>query len=164
MDLLRTLHGYLFNTGFIKDTGLNFLAPTPLALVTLILFVWSIAPAIKGVVGGGFMVWLRLTWVLTLLPIATGIILTLGGAKVPSSVAAAGSTLTRYGFEPQARREWEHWMYSALILATLYIIELLVRGKIVELKKGLRFLPIAALFLWGVAYMVARVAVFPGNS
>ncbi|MFC4452887.1 hypothetical protein [Deinococcus sonorensis] len=140
------------------------LFPTPLALATLVLFVWSLGPAIRGRIQPPMVWWLRLTWVLTLIPAATGVILAVGGDKVASAVAATGRSTTRYGFPPDPSRNWEHWMYAALILASLYAIELLVQGRIIRHQTGLRLLPVATLFLYGVAYMVGRVAVFPGST
>ncbi|GGQ95012.1 hypothetical protein [Deinococcus ruber] len=139
------------------------LAPTPLALACLILFVWSIGPAIRLKVGRPMVWWLRLTWVLTLIPAVTGVILALGGGKVASAVAAAKG-VTKYGFAPDPKRNLEHWMYAALVLLSLYAIEVLIQGKLIKPQAGLRILPVATLFLYGVAYMVGRVAVFPGSG
>ncbi|UQN06923.1 hypothetical protein [Deinococcus sp. QL22] len=157
MELLQAVHGYQFFGAWAK------LTPTPYAMVTLVLFIWSIAPALKGVVRSGFIFWLRVTWFFTLLPAVTGIILALNGQAVPSATAAAGG-LTKYGFEPDPSRNWEHWMYSAFALLSLYVLEVLVRGKLIEHRTGLRFLPVVTLFLYGVAYMVGRVAVLPGST
>ncbi|MCP2013191.1 hypothetical protein L1280_000319 [Deinococcus sp. HSC-46F16] len=157
MELLRLIHGYQFNN------ALAFLFPTPYALATLVLFVWSLGPALKGELRGGFLAWLRVTWVLTLIPVVTGVILSLGGAKVPSATAVQDG-LTKYRYPADPSRDWEHWMYSAFCLLSLYVLEVLVRGKLVEHRRGLRFLPVVTLFLYGCAYMVGRVAVFPGST
>lgn len=157
MDLLRALHGYQFGS------SLALLFPTPYALSTLILLVWSVAPAVKGVVGRSFLVWLRVVWALTLIPAATGVILALGGAKVPSAVDVGGG-LTKYGLPYDSSRDLEHWMYSAFALLSLYVIEVLVRGRMIPYRSGLKFLPVATLFLYGVAYMIGRVAVLPGST
>ncbi|WP_019584949.1 hypothetical protein [Deinococcus apachensis] len=157
MDLLRLIHGYQFGT------ALALLFPTPYALATLVLFLWSLGPAIGRQVRTGFLVWLRLTWALTLIPVVTGIILAVGGAKVPSAVNVGGG-LTRYGLPYDPSRDWEHWMYSALCLLSLYVIEVLVKGRLIRHQTGLRYLPVATLFLYGCAYMVGRVAVFPGST
>ncbi|GAA5435199.1 hypothetical protein ACMT4L_11585 [Deinococcus sp. A31D244] len=157
MEFLRLIHGYQFNSGLAQ------LFPTPYALATLVLFVWSIAPAVKMRIGGGFMLWLRVTWVLTLLPAVTGVILALGGAKVPSATDA-GEGVSKYGFPVDPSRDWEHWMYAGLCVISLYVIEVLVRGRLIEHRVGLRLLPVATLFLYGCAYMIGRVAVFPGST
>ncbi|GGO32383.1 hypothetical protein [Deinococcus humi] len=157
MELLRAIHGYQFGS------SLALLFPTPYALSTLILLVWSIAPALKGMVSRSFLVWLRVVWVLTLIPVATGVILALGGAKVPSAVNVGGG-LTKYGLPYDSSRDLEHWMYSAFALLSLYVIEVLVRGRMIEHRTGLKFLPVVTLFLYGVAYMIGRVAVLPGST
>jgi hypothetical protein len=157
MEFLRLVHGYQINS------PVALLFPTPYALATLVLFVWSVAPAIKGRVGPGFMVWLRLTWVLTLLPGVTGLLLALGGAKVPSATDV-GKGVTKYGFPADPSRDWEHWMYAGFCLLSLYVIELMIREKLTPQRLGLRLLPVATLFLYGCAYMVGRVAVFPGST
>lgn len=157
MELLQAVHGYQFFGAWAK------LTPTPYALVTLVLFVWSIFPAIRGAVHSSFTAGLRVTWFFTLLPAVTGILLALNGLKVPSATAAAGG-LTKYGFEPDPSRNWEHWMYSLFALMSLYVLEILVRGKLIDHRVGLRFLPVVTLFLYGVAYMIGRVAVLPGST
>jgi hypothetical protein len=73
MAFLTWLHNWYLATPF------GLLIPTPLALVTLVLFVWSLGPAISLKVGRPMLWWLRLTWALTLLPSVTGVILALGG-------------------------------------------------------------------------------------
>ncbi|GGS20248.1 hypothetical protein [Deinococcus knuensis] len=157
MEFLRLIHGYQF------PSGLALLFPTPYALATLILFVWSIAPAVKMRTGAGFTLWLRVTWVLTLLPAVTGVILALGGAKVPSATDVGGG-LSKYNYPTDPSRDWEHWMYAGLCVISLYVIEVLVRGRLIEHRVGLRLLPVATLFLYGCAYMIGRVAVFPGST
>ncbi|MFC4425929.1 hypothetical protein [Deinococcus navajonensis] len=168
MDLLRLIHGYQFGT------SLALLFPTPYALATLILFVWSLAPALKGTVSRSFLVWLRVTWALTLIPGVTGVLLSLSGARVPSATRAAadylqehcGRTgdLSRYCQPVDPSRDGEHWMYAAFALLTLYLLEVLVKGRIIRHERGLKFLPVATLFLYGCAYMVGRVAVLPGST
>jgi hypothetical protein len=157
MEFLRLVHGYQFGS------SLALLFPTPYALATLILFVWSLGPALKGTVRTGFLVWLRVTWVLTLLPAVTGVILAVGGLKVPSATDVGGG-LSKYGLPADPSRNWEHWMYTAFVLLSLYVIEVLVRGRMIEHRRGLRYLPVATLFLYGCAYMIGRVAVFPGST
>ena len=157
MELLRLIHNYQFGS------SLALLFPTPYALATLVLFVWSLGPALKGEVRFGFLVWLRLTWALTLIPAVTGVILAVGGAKVPSATDVGGG-VSKYGLPTDPSRDWEHWMYSAFCLLTLYVIEVLVKGRTVPHRSGLRFLPVATLFLYGCAYMIGRVAVLPGST
>jgi len=157
MEFLRLIHNFHFNTPF------GIFLSTPLVVAALVLFLWSLGPAIKGRVGLGFLVWLRLTWVLTLLPAVTGIILALGGEKVASATDAGGGQ-TRYGYPVDPSRDWEHWMYSAFVLLSLYIIEVLVKGRMVEHRVGLRYLPLVTLFLYGCSFMISRVAVFPGST
>lgn len=158
MELLRLVHGYILPPLLPVP-----LITTPLTLITLVLFVWSLAPALKGEVRPGFVVWVRVTWLAFLLPAVTGVALALGGLKVPSSTDVGGG-LTKYGLPVDPKRDGEHWMYAAFALLSLFIIEVLIAGRLLDRKKGLRYLPVVTLFLYGVAYMVARVAVFPGNS
>ncbi|GGK16468.1 hypothetical protein GCM10008955_07350 [Deinococcus malanensis] len=157
MELLRLIHGYQF------DSSLATLFPTPYALATLILFVWSLGPALKGTVGFSFLVWLRITWALTLIPGVTGVMLALGGAKVPSATDVGGG-LTKYRLPYDPSRDYEHWMYAALALLTLYVIEVLIKGHLVEQRRGMKFLPLATLFLYACAYRVGQVAVVPGST
>lgn len=157
MELLKAIHGYQI-VGFPLP-----LFPTPLAFATLVLFLWSLAPAIKGTVSFSFLVWLRLTWVTFLLPAAIGVILAVGGAKVPSATDI-GAGATKYGYRVDPSRDLEHWMYVAFSLLSLYFIEVLVKGRMIEHRTGLKYLPVATLFLYGVAYMIGRVAVFPGST
>lgn len=157
MELLRALHNFRF------DTPLGLFFSNPLVAASLVLFVWSLGPALKGTVGRPFLVWLRLTWAAFLLPAVTGVILALGGLKVPSATDA-GSGASRYGFPVDPSRDWEHWMYVAFVLLSLYIVEVLVKGRMVEHRVGLKFLPVVTLFLYGCAFMIGRVAVFPGST
>ncbi|AIZ46492.1 hypothetical protein QR90_05710 [Deinococcus radiopugnans] len=159
MDLLRAIHSYHFQYG----TVFALLIPTPYVLATLILMVWSIAPAVKKTISRSFMLWLRLVWVLTLLPAATGVILALGGLKV-ASATDIGNGGSKYGYLVDPSRNLEHWMYSAFALISLYLIEILVAGRMIDHKDGLKYLPVATLFLYGVAYMIWRVAVLPGST
>jgi len=157
MEWLRLIHGYHFNG------PLGIFLSTPYAVATLVLFVWSLGPAIKGVVRTGFLVWLRLTWALTLIPAVTGVILAVGGEKVPSATDVGGG-LSRYGLPADPSRDSEHWMYAALGLLSLYVIEVLAGGRMIEHRQGLRFLPLATFFLYCVAIRVSQVAVFPGGT
>ena len=137
--------------------------PTPIALATFVLFLWSFGPALKPEVRLGFLVWLRLTWAALLIPAVTGVILAVGGLKVPSATDV-GDGLSKYGFKVDPNRDWEHIMYAAFSLLSLYVIEMLIKGRMIEHKIGLKFLPVVTLFLYGCAYMIGRVATFPGNS
>ena len=171
-EILRAIHGYTFPAEWAL------LFPTPLALATLLLFIWSFAPAFKGNVGAGFLAWLKLTWVLTFVPMITGMVLAIGGAQVPSSVAAGPvyqqekcgqvADLTRYCLPVDPVRNSEHWMYTAFTLLTLLGIEALIRsrwnGEFLGLHLGYKLLPLLTLFLYGCVYMIGRVAVLPGNS
>ncbi len=138
--------------------------PTPLAIACFVLFLWSFGPAIKLRVGRPMVLWLRLTWALTLLPAVTGIILAVGGSKVASAVAQTGQATTKYGYPPDPNRNYEHWMYAGLVLLSLYIIEVLIHGKLIKPQIGLRYLPLVTFFMWGCAFMVYRVAVLPGSA
>ena len=158
MDFLRLFHDFGFNTPLAK------LFPNPLTLACFVLMIWSIAPAIKGVVGGGFTLFTRLTWAIFLLTGVSGVLLAFYGLKVPSAVVEAGKAVTKYGFPPDPKRNLEHSMYTVFVLGSLFFIELLIAGKLVDRRKGLYFLPLVTLFMWGCAYMIGRVAVFPGNS
>lgn len=157
MELIRLIHNVRF------DTPVGLFLSTPLTVACLILTVWSLVPAIRGRVDIPFLIWLRLTWVTLLLPGVTGILLALGGLKV-ASATDAGNGATRYGFLPDPSRNWEHWMYVAFCLLSLYVLEVLVRGRLIEHQEGLRFLPVATLFLYGCAFMIGRVAVLPGST
>ena len=157
MDVLRALHNWQFNS------GLAALFPTPLALVTLALFVWSLAFLARPIVTRGFVWLLRVSWAFFLLPAVTGVILALTGQKVASAVAAPGRTVTKYGFAPDPSRNWEHWMYAGLALLSLFAAEALIAGRLGD-RRALRLMPVTTLFLYGVAYMIGRVAVFPGAT
>lgn len=159
MDLLKQIHDLGLPNPFPFTSPFN----TPLALTTFVLFVWSFGPMLKQEVRFGFLVWLRLTWASLLIPAVTGVILAVGGLKVASATDVGGG-LSRYGFKVDGHRDADHLMYTAFCLLSLYLIEVLVKGRMIEHKVGLRFLPAATLFLYGAAYMVGRVAVFPGNS
>lgn len=137
--------------------------PTPFALATFVLFLWSFGPALKQEVRFGFLVWLRLTWAALLIPAVTGVILAVGGLKVPSATDVGGG-LSKYGFRVDPNRDLEHLMYTFFALLSLYLIEILMRSTAIERRIGLRLLPVATLFLYGCAYMVGRVATFPGNG
>ena len=158
MNVLQALHDLQFNTGLAR------LFPTPYALATLVLFVWSFVFLFQPRPSRAFTLLLRVTWVTFLLPAVTGVILALGGLKVPSAVAAPGRDVTKYGFLPDPSRNWEHWMYALFGLISLVAIEALLAGRAVPHRTGLRFLPVVTLFLYGVAYMVGRVAVLPGST
>ncbi|WP_291424269.1 hypothetical protein [Deinococcus sp.] len=160
MDFLKLIHDLEIPNLFPQ---LPPLLPTPLALFTFVLFVWSFGPALKTQVRFGFLVWLRLTWAAFLLPAVTGVILAVGGLKV-ASATDVGHGLTRYGYKVDPVRDGEHLMYTAFALVSLYLIEMLIKGGMIEHKKGLKYLPAVTLFLYGAAYMVGRVAVFPGNN
>ena len=56
MEFLRLIHDFQI-VGFPLP-----LFPTPFALLTLVLFVWSLGVAWTGRVTPGFLAWLRLTW------------------------------------------------------------------------------------------------------
>ncbi|GAA5501497.1 hypothetical protein Dxin01_01229 [Deinococcus xinjiangensis] len=159
MDILKQIHDLGLPNPFPFVSPFN----TPLALVSFVLFLWSFGPALKREVRFGFLVWLRLTWAAMLIPAVTGVILAVGGLRVASATDVGGG-LTRYGFKVDHHRDSEHWMYAAFCLLSLYLIEMLIKGRIVEHRVGLRLLPAVTLFLYGAAYMVGRVAVFPGNS
>lgn len=157
MEFLRLIHNVRF------DTPLGLMLSNPLVAASLVLFVWSLAPAIKGTVGRGFLVWLRVTWAAFLLPAVTGVLLALGGEKV-ASATDAGKGLTRYGLPVDPSRNWEHWMYVAFVLGSLYLIELLITERLTTRRIGLRFLPLVTFFMYGCAFMIGRVAVFPGST
>ncbi|WP_412028477.1 hypothetical protein [Deinococcus yunweiensis] len=157
MEWLRQIHNIRF------DTPLGLFLSGPLVVAALVLFLWSVAPAVKGTVSRGFIVWLRVTWAAFLLPAVTGVVLALGGLKVASATDAGGGT-TRYGFPVDPSRDWEHWMYAAFTLLTLYVIEVLIKGRVIEHRLGLKFLPVATLFMYGCTFMIGRVAVFPGST
>lgn len=158
MDILKQLHDLQLPPLLPLP-----LWPTPIALVTFVLFLWSFGPALKTEVRLGFLVWLRLTWAALLIPGVTGVILAVGGLKVPSATDVGGG-LSKYGYRVDPNRDLEHLMYTAFALISLYLIELLIKGRMIEHQKGLKFLPFVTLFLYGAAYMIGRVATFPGNG
>ncbi|AWT36122.1 hypothetical protein GCM10008956_01250 [Deinococcus arenae] len=157
MEFLRQLHDLHFNT------PLGILLSNPLVAASLVLFVWSVAPAVKGVVGRGFLVWLRVTWATFLLPAVTGVLLALNGEKV-ASATDMGKGLSRYGQPVDPSRNLEHWMYVAFVLLSLFGIEFLVASRLIDRRIGLRFLPLVTFFMYGCAFMIGRVAVFPGST
>ncbi len=177
MDFLKQLHDLQIPP--VLSLGI---LSTPLAFATFVLFLWSLGPAVKKEVRSGFLVWLRLTWAALLLPAVTGVILAVGGLKVASAVAAkpaelgdtclkyaekvgwAKDSLTRYCLPVDSHRDFDHLMYTAFCLLSLYLIEVLIKGRMIEHRTGLKFLPLVTLFLFGAAYMVGHVAVLPGNS
>ncbi|WP_161883243.1 hypothetical protein [Deinococcus alpinitundrae] len=158
MDLLRALHDFSFNTSLAK------LFPNLFTLACLLLLIWSIPVALRGVVDRGFILLTRLTWAIFFLYGLSGMLLAASGLKVASAVAEAGKEVTKYGFSPDPKRNLEHWMYTIFALASLYFIEVLIAGKLIDRRKGLYFLPVVTLFLWGCAYMIGRVAIFPGEQ
>ncbi|ADV67112.1 hypothetical protein [Deinococcus maricopensis] len=171
MSLLTSLHDLQFRT------GLAFLFPTPLALATLLLFLWSLRFLARTDVPRAFVTLVRVTWVLALLPAITGVLLALGGAKTASATRATAEELarncpaatpaqdlTRYCLPYDPSRNLEHWMYASFVILSLVMIELMLRGRFLSERTALRLIPVAALFLYGVAYMVGRVAVFPGST
>ncbi|BBN95499.1 hypothetical protein DEIGR_101040 [Deinococcus grandis] len=157
MEFIRRLHDLRF------DTPLGILLSTPLVAACLVLFVWSLAPAIKGAVSPSFKVWLRVTWAAFLLPAVTGVLLALNGEKV-ASATDVGKGLSRYGYPVDPSRNGEHWMYVAFVLGSLYLIEVLMGERLVARRVGLRFLPLVTLFMYGCAFMIGRVAVLPGST
>lgn len=158
MDLLRTIHDVVLpNLLPVKSPF-----PTPLAFFSLILFIWSLGPAIKGEVRFGFLVWLRLTWAAFLIPAVTGIFLALGGAKVPSAIDVGGGQ-SKYGLPADPSQDKMHWMYVLFTLLSLYVIEVLIKGHLIDRRTGLRLLPVVTLFMYGCVYMIGHVATFPGS-
>lgn len=142
--------------------------PHVLAIASLLLTAAGTAYVFSEKLRGLTLLTLRLTWVAFLIPAISGIILLVSGRRVPSTVDI-GTGLTRYGCPPDANRGWEHLMYAAFILLSLLALEaLLKRGYFEALGvSGLRerlFVPLVALFLYGCAYMVGRVAILPGTS
>ncbi|MCY1702510.1 hypothetical protein [Deinococcus sp. SL84] len=184
IEFLKALHNFVWPDTWVAVFPLLALTPTPLALATAVLFVWSLAPAFKGQVGAGFLGWLRLTWALTLLPAVTGIILAVSGGKVASAVPVDLATLpqwcqdaaaqagleqvTRYCQPVDPPRDLEHWMYTGFTVLSLLAVEALARdrwnGEFLGVNIGLKLLPVITLFLAGCVYMIGRVAVLPGNS
>lgn len=159
MELLKLIHNFSLPNPFPFVSPFN----TPLALFTFVLFVWSLVPAIKLHVSHGFLWCLRANWVLFGIMAITGMLLSLSGLKVASATDVGGG-VTRYGFRVDPIRDSEHIMYTAFCVLSLYAIEVLIKGQVLERKTALRILPAVTLFLYGAAYMVGRVAVFPGND
>lgn len=162
MEFLRLIHDFQI-VGFPLP-----LFPTPFALLTLVLFVWSLGVAWTGRVTPGFLAWLRLTWLGLIVPALTGTLLALGGAKVPSAVDIGGGK-TKYGLPFDPTQEGMHLLYSGFALLTLVLLELLLSGKLatpgaLSQSRLLRLLPVATLFLYGCAYMAGFVATFPGST
>lgn len=169
MDLLRAIHDLQ-----IPNVLPVPLIPTPLALFSLVLFLWSLSPALKGEVRPGFLVWLRLTWAAFLIPAATGIMLALGGSKVPSAVRAPADfirencpqpgDLSRICLPVDPSQDHMHWMYVFFTILSLYVIEVLIKGNLVERRVALRALPVVTLFMYGAVYMIGHTATFPGST
>lgn len=161
MDLLRAFHAY----DFIRvSSAWIILVPNPFALACLLFMFWSFAIAAKGQFSHAFRTGVRGMWALFLLYGASGVLLSLGGAKVASAVAVAGKAVTKYNFPPQAKRDPEHWMYTAFVLLSLFAIEALIAGKLMDEQKSARVLPAVTLFMWGAALMIVRVAVVPAAN
>lgn len=136
-----------------------------LVFLTALLTVWSLVLAVRATVPVGFVYLLRLSWVAFGINTLTGLILGVAGQRVPSAVPATpGGRLTTLNLPVDSSRHWEHLMYAAFALLTLYAIEVLIAGRVVPRQVGLRFLPVATLFLIGVAYMAVRVAYLPGST
>lgn len=169
MDLLRALHNIQ-----IPNVLPVPLTPTPLALFCLVLFLWSFGPALKQDVRAGFVVWLRLTWAIFLLPAVTGALLALGGAQVPSATRApaeyirdvcqASGDLSRHCLPVDPSQNGMHWMYVLFTVLSLIVIEVLIRGRVIERGLGLKALPVVTLFMYGAAYMIGHSATFPGST
>lgn len=157
MDWLRAFHAF----DFIRvPSPLIILVPNPFALWCLLLMFWSFGIAYRGHFSAAFRGAVRLTWAAFLLYGVSGVMLALSGQKVASAVAAAGKQVTKYGFAPQAKRNPEHWMYTAFVLLSLFAIEALM-GKLLPERRATRVLPVVTLFMWGAALMIVRVAVLP---
>lgn len=161
MDFLRQLHDLMI-AGFPVP-----LFPTPFALLTLVLFLWSLWVAYKGEVTPAFRLWVRLNWLWLALMALTGTLLALSGAKVPSAIDLGGG-VTKYGQPFDPTQEGMHLLYSGFALLSLLVLEAMLSGKIPEevlpRRKLLWLLPVVTLFLYGCAYMAGFVASFPGST
>lgn len=157
MEVLRMLHGYQFNS----EWALFF--PTPFSLVTLVLFVWSLGPLLHKTIRPWYVVWLRLTWGFFLLPAVLGTALLIDGRQVPSATDL-GEGFSKYGLPVDENRTLEHLMYSLFALVSLYLLELMIKGQLLKPQLVYKIMPVVTLFLYGVAYMIGRTAVLPGND
>lgn len=136
-----------------------------LVLLTALLFVWSLVFLARPLVPGGYVALLRFTWFAFALNTLSGLVLAVTGARVPSAEPATpGGNVTVVGFPPDPSRHWEHLMYAAFAILSLYIMEVLVAGRALPAARGLRFMPLVTLFLACVAYMSVRVAYIPGST
>lgn len=159
MQVLSEIHGFLFG---------NPLAPHPLGLASLLLTVAAVVhifwPRLRALVLG----LLRLNWLAYAVPVISGTILFASGRRTPSATEYEGG-LTRYGCPPDPARAWEHLMYAGFVLLSLLAMEALLRRGYLEplgITEGRARLlvPVVALFMYGCAYMVGRVAILPGSA
>ena len=57
-----------------------------------------------------------------------------------------------------------HSMYTLFAFVTLLALGVLRQGTLLRGRRALLVLPVATLFLYGCAYMIGFVAVFPGRT
>ncbi|AFZ68748.1 hypothetical protein [Deinococcus peraridilitoris] len=156
MEFLREVHRFALPLPIIGHH---------LVLLTMVLFLWSMVFLRRTVVPAGFVRALRVTWLAGAVNTLAGIGLALMGLRVPSSVPASpGSNVTAFGYPVDPVRHAEHYMYAGFFVLSLFLMELLIAGKVVKPAIGLRFMPLLTFFLLGVAYMSVRVAYLPGAT
>ncbi len=160
MNVLREIHRFALP---IPGVGHH------LVLLAALLFLVSLFMVLRPTVPPLFVWLLRLNWLAYAVNAVTGILLAIMGLKVPSATAdhvtGDGHKVTAFGFPVDSSRNLDHLMYAGFALVTLYVLELLIAGRV--LKDGwLRRVVFvtATLFLLGVAYMAVRVAYFPGAT
>ena len=158
MDLLRAFHDFTFGTALAK------LFPNPFTLVCLVLMVWSVAPALRGAVDRGF-VWLtRLSWLVFALYGLSGVVLALSGPQGGERGGRSGQDRHQVRLPARPQAQPGTLDVQRLRAGQLVFHRSLIAGKLIDRRRGLYFLPVVTLFLWGCAYMIGRVAVFPGES
>lgn len=159
MDFLRAVHAFALP---VPGIGHH------LVFLATLLFVVSLFMALRPGVPALFVWLLRLNWLAYGINALAGLVLVLSGQKVPSATVARvvnGHPVSPYGFPVDSVRQLEHFMYAGFALITLYVMELLIAGRIVKESPLRRLLFVTAtFFLVGVAYMAVRTAYLPGDS
>lgn len=159
MDFLRAVHAFALP---VPGIGHH------LVFLATLLFVVSLFMALRPGVPALFVWLLRLNWLAYGINALTGLILALSGQKVPSATVKEmvnGRAVSPIGFLVDPHRQFDHYMYAAFALVTLYALEVLIAGKLVKDTPLRRLLFVTAtFFLVGVAYMGVRTAYLPGTN
>ena len=159
MNVLREIH--------------RFALPLPgfghhLVLLALLLALVSFFMVLRPGVPALFAWLLRLNWLAYAVNALTGIALAVMGQKVPSATldrVVDGHKLSAFGLPLDSSRTFDHYMYTAFCLLTLYALEVLIAGRLIKEGWLRRVLfVVATVFLFGCAFMAVRVAFYPGTT